>query len=41
MHRMQGSDGLVGCLGWLSLNINKLTTYLLCVQEAAMREHEM
>jgi hypothetical protein len=25
----QGSNGLVRCLGWLSLNSNKLTTYLL------------
>ena len=33
-----GSDGPVGCL---ALNSNKLTTYLLAVQEAAMTEGEM
>jgi len=36
----QGSDGPMGCQGWLSLN-NKLTTYLLRVQEAAMNESEI
>jgi hypothetical protein len=36
----QGSDGPVGCQGWLSLD-NKLTTYLLGVQEAAMKESEI
>jgi len=37
----QGSDGPADCLGWLSLSSNKLTTYLLGVQEAATREGEM
>jgi len=39
--RNTGSDGPVGCLGWLSLNSNKFTTYLLGVQEAAWREREI
>ena len=29
------------CLGWLSMNSNKLTTYLLGVQEAARLEREI
>ena len=33
--RNTGSDGPVGYLGWLSLNSNKLTTYLLGVQDGA------
>jgi hypothetical protein len=41
MHRLQVSDGPEGSLGWLQLNSNKLTTYLLDVQEIAKREHEM
>jgi len=36
----QGSDRTVGCQGWISLN-NKLTTYLLRVQETAMKGSEM
>jgi hypothetical protein len=41
MHRLQVSDGPDGSLGWLQLNSSKLTTYLLDVQQIAMREHEM
>jgi hypothetical protein len=29
VHRIRGSDGLVRSLRWLSLNSNKLTTYVL------------
>ena len=39
--RNTGSDGPVGCLGWLSLNSSKLTTYLLGTQEAAWRVCEI
>ena len=37
----QGSEGPLGCLGWLSGNSNKLTTCLLVVQEAAWKEREI
>jgi hypothetical protein len=41
MHRMQGSNGPEGCLGWLSSNSNNFTTHLLDVQDTATREREM